>query len=81
MRAEQVAQAVALAGLRRLGEAENMVGMRDREPARFERVEHGDGLHQRLAGAAGLRDRDEARGRERQPLAAARRRSRDRDCP
>ena len=42
--------------------------MRTASPAAFTRGERGGGLHQRLAGAAGLGDRDEARGRERQPL-------------
>ena len=46
----------------------NRSGMRVASPAAFERGEHRHGLHQRLAGAAGFRDRDEARGGERQPL-------------
>ena len=51
------------------------------EPGRLQRGERGDGLHQRLAGAAGFRDRDEARGRERQALQQRAVSCRDRDCP
>ena len=46
----------------------NRSGMRTRKPGRLHRGERGGGLHQGLAGAAGFRDRDKARGRERQPL-------------
>ena len=34
----------------------------------FTRIKRGDGLHQRFAGAAGFRHRDEAAGPERQPV-------------
>ena len=36
--------------------------MRVSSPAAFDRAQRGDGLHQRLGGAAGFRDGDEARG-------------------
>ncbi len=44
----------------------NSSGMRAAKPGVAHGRQRGDGLHQRLAGAAGFRDRDEARGRERQ---------------
>ena len=41
--------------------------MRGSSPSALQRRQRGDGLHQRLGGAAGFRDGDEARGLMRQP--------------
>jgi hypothetical protein len=61
---EQLTQAVALARLCRLGDAEHQLARARAELRRVERGQHDDGLHQRLGGAAGFRDGDEARGRQ-----------------
>jgi len=63
---EQHAQPRALAALGGLGDAEEQIGDTGREARVAHGRERGRGLHQGLAGAAGLRDRDEARGRQRQ---------------
>jgi hypothetical protein len=66
VRREQIAQAVTPTGLVGFGQADHQFGDRRR---RFgaERLQHRSRLHQRLAGAAGLGDGDEAGGGERQP--------------
>ena len=64
--AEQAAQAIGLARLGRFGKAEENIGDARSEPDRQHRRQHGDGLHQRLGGAAGFRNGDEARGLMRQ---------------
>ena len=65
-RDQQVAQAVLAAGFRRLAEAKENVGNARAEPCLLEHGQRGDGLHQRLAGAARLRDGHETRRAARQ---------------
>ena len=66
VRGEQRAQTIALAGLQRLGDAEKMLVRIELQG--LHGIERRDGLHQRLAGAAGFRHRDKAAGLERQSL-------------
>ncbi len=63
---EQAAQAVAPARDRRLGDAEEQLRYLVGEAGAADRRQRRDDLHQRLAGAAGFRHRDEARRSERQ---------------
>jgi hypothetical protein len=64
---EKIAQAVAPARDRGLGDAEEDFGRLCGKAGGAHRRQGRDGLHQRLAGAAGFRYRDEARRGERQP--------------
>jgi hypothetical protein len=64
--AKQRPQTVRLFGRRGLAEAEEQIRDMRRKAGVLEGFERRDGLHQGLAGAAGFRDGDEARLRERQ---------------
>ena len=64
---EKIAQAIAPARDRGLGDAEEDFGRLCGKAGGAHRRQGRDGLHQRLAGAAGFRYRDEARRGERQP--------------
>jgi hypothetical protein len=65
---QQLAQAGALVALDGLAQAQHQLRQARRKASLLQGSEHGDGLHQRLAGAARFRDGDEARGGERQPF-------------
>ena len=67
MAGEKIAQAIAPAGDRRLGDAEEDFWRLCGKAGGAYRRQGRDGLHQRLAGAAGFRYRDETRRGERQP--------------
>jgi hypothetical protein len=68
MLVEENAQPAALAALGGLRDAEEQVRDAHRKPCGLHGRKRGGSLHQGLAGAARFRDRDEVRGRERQPL-------------
>ncbi len=65
---QKIAQPVALADARGLGQADQMFRHLLAETRALQRIDDGDRLHQRLAGAAGFRDGDEARRLQRQAL-------------
>ena len=65
--AEQIAQAIRLAGLGRLADPQEDIRNARLQSLALDRRQGRDGLHQRFRGAAGFGDRDKARGRVRQP--------------
>jgi hypothetical protein len=60
LRLEKIAQPVLSPRLARLGQAEHELAGAGAEARLVEGGEHGDRLHERLAGAAGFRHRHEA---------------------